>query len=165
MCVQAITWAFKVHTGSPTRKVVLLALADSADAEHFECFPSLTHLASKTELSKRCVRKQLRELEEIGLISCQFRKDGYANLTIVYKLNVQPVPEAERGLQRGGEWYSPGGEEPRSPGWELRSVGVRNHVPPDPSIRSVNDPIEGEGETTARVVPIGTAVQPLLTAN
>lgn len=52
----------------PTRKLVLLALADHADKDGGSCFPSVETVSSMTGLTRRCVQQQLKELIEAGLI-------------------------------------------------------------------------------------------------
>lgn len=63
-----MTWALAQTTGNPTRKVVLLALADRASQDDWSCWPSQTTIANETELGERTVRRALLELEQLGLI-------------------------------------------------------------------------------------------------
>ena len=52
----------------PTKRLVLLALADNANDEG-ECWPSVATLSRKTGLCERAVRTSLRQLEADGWIS------------------------------------------------------------------------------------------------
>lgn len=61
------------ETGSATRKVVLLALADHASEKEWVCWHSQATLARETELGERTVRRALADLEALGLISRQRR--------------------------------------------------------------------------------------------
>lgn len=71
-------WAKRQQVGSPTRKLLLLVLADYAD-EAWSCFPGQATLAAETELSERSVRRQLAELEADGFITRTERRrdNGY----------------------------------------------------------------------------------------
>jgi DNA-binding transcriptional ArsR family regulator len=64
---QATAWAIRQATGSPSRKVILLALANYAD-QHGVCWPSQATLARGTEQSVDTVQRQLRKLQELGII-------------------------------------------------------------------------------------------------
>lgn len=72
----ASAWALEIQTGSPTRKLVLLALADRHNRDTGICCPSVARLAQDTELSENGVRKALRELAERGLVVKEARQRG-----------------------------------------------------------------------------------------
>ena len=57
-------------------KLVLLALADHANDEDFTCFPSIRHLALKTNMSQRTVLRAIESLETQGYIKRTRRKRG-----------------------------------------------------------------------------------------
>lgn len=78
MSVKALTWAKATTTGSASRKLVLLVLADYAD-EAWSCWPSQATIAEETELSVRQVRRILADLEEAGIVRREQRRrdDGY----------------------------------------------------------------------------------------
>ncbi|MBN9743608.1 helix-turn-helix domain-containing protein [Amycolatopsis sp. A1MSW2902] len=74
MSIEAINWALK-HARIPVDRrdssslaVVLIGLANHADPDSRNAFPSLTTLAGYTRLSERSVRYALRGLEKLGLI-------------------------------------------------------------------------------------------------
>ncbi|MFD2473535.1 helix-turn-helix domain-containing protein [Amycolatopsis silviterrae] len=74
MSIEAINWALK-HAQIPTDRrdssslaVVLIGLANHADPEGRNAFPSLATLAEYTRLSERSVRYALRHLERLELI-------------------------------------------------------------------------------------------------
>lgn len=68
-----MVWAKAATVGSPTRKAVLLVLADYAD-EAGSCFPGQETLARITELGVRTVRRALAELEDAGVIRREERR-------------------------------------------------------------------------------------------
>jgi hypothetical protein len=78
MSVQAITAAFAVQGVSPSEKLVLLALANFADAEG-RCWPSQARLALDTGLTDRQIRRVFVSLIDAGLMTKEHRRrrDGY----------------------------------------------------------------------------------------
>lgn len=75
MSIEAINWALRYapipddRRDSSSLAVVLIGLANHADADGRNAFPSLTTLARYTRLSERSVRYALRHLEHLGLIA------------------------------------------------------------------------------------------------
>jgi pyocin large subunit-like protein len=67
-----MSWAKRVVTGSPTRKLVLLTLADYAD-DAGVAYPSQQTLAADTELNERSIRRALEQLETRKLVSREAR--------------------------------------------------------------------------------------------
>lgn len=68
MSWKASAWAKEQRLGSPAAKSILLCLADYADPDNAECWPSQTQLAGDAEVSERTAREWLQRLEEWGLI-------------------------------------------------------------------------------------------------
>ncbi|MBA1146393.1 conserved phage C-terminal domain-containing protein [Ectothiorhodospiraceae bacterium WFHF3C12] len=102
----AAAWAIQV---APTEKLVLLALADHANDETCECWPSLTHLCRKTGLARSTVAKALKALEARSVITRKPR----GTTTTVYRLNVSHW--SERRTSPGGELVrEPDGGSPRA---------------------------------------------------
>ena len=67
MCVSLILSFMPLKTSSPISKLVLLKLADNADARGV-CFPSLNYLAQYCEVSLRTVTRHVNELEKQGFL-------------------------------------------------------------------------------------------------
>ncbi|WP_460452602.1 helix-turn-helix domain-containing protein [Alsobacter sp. SYSU BS001988] len=87
----AIAWAKGQKTGSGSRKIVLLVLADYAD-QTGQAFPSVRQLCVDTDLSERAVRKALSELAELGLLGRQHRvRTDQSNTSNLFVLNMQGV--------------------------------------------------------------------------
>lgn len=59
--------AMKLKVGNPTRKLVLLKLADNAN-DKGECFPSYQHIADHCEVSRRSVISHIDALIKMGLV-------------------------------------------------------------------------------------------------
>src|SRR5262249_39642000 len=92
MSVRAIYWAFKQRVGRPSAKLVLVSLADHADADG-KCWPSHRTTAARTELSRDTVIRSIRLLESEGLIRIVHRRDGRSPRSNVYYLNFEVEPE------------------------------------------------------------------------
>jgi DNA-binding transcriptional MocR family regulator len=89
----------QMKIGDPAAKLVLLALADRADKETGQCWPSLARIAEDTELSVTTVKRRLNKLEERGLI----RRDQRDHNSTLYTL---APTEPGVGLTELGGWVS-----------------------------------------------------------
>jgi len=83
MSVQAISWALNMKAGSPSAKVVLLAIANYADASGI-CWPSQDLIADQTEQSIDSVQRRIKELEDLGLLSRKPRRRA----STIYQLSL-----------------------------------------------------------------------------
>lgn len=94
MSVQAMSWAFSVRGISPSEKLVLLSLANYANAEA-RCWPKQETIALETELSSRTVWAALKRLSDVGIIVREARKrsDG-TRMSDVFTLNMGADPVA-----------------------------------------------------------------------
>ena len=87
MSSKALTWAFAQKFNNPTKKMVLVALADSAD-DSGVCWPYYSTLAEKCDMGRRTVIKYVQELEADGYLVKQIRRrDGGVFRSNVYMLN------------------------------------------------------------------------------
>ena len=86
MSVQAISWALNAKTGSPSAKVVLLAIANYADASGV-CWPSQDLIADQTEQSIDSVQRRIKELEDRGLITRKPRRRA----STIYQLSIPNI--------------------------------------------------------------------------
>ena len=83
MSIQALNWVFAMH---PARidgltRSVLVVLADHADEQN-TCWPSIEKIQKRTSWSERAVRKALRKLEAMGLISSCLRYQTSSRYTL-----------------------------------------------------------------------------------
>lgn len=86
MSWQATAWAAATRTGSPALKVVLLVLANYAD-DCGRCWPSQVRIAYESEVSERSVRRALKKLESLGLLSRLPRRNPAGEVvTTAYQL-------------------------------------------------------------------------------
>lgn len=110
MCVDALSWAFRLDL-PPTEKLVLLALADRADGEG-TAFPSVRDTIERTGLSDRTVRCVTAKLIARGLIQsrCRFDDKNHRQRSNEYVLEVgepgdttlRPPRRSRRGEDDGG---------------------------------------------------------------
>lgn len=99
MSWKASAWAKEQRLGSPAAKSILLCLADYADPEKAQCWPSQAQLASDAEVSERTAREWLQRLEDWGLIDRTRRSrasGARASDLIVLNLASRVVDGAER---------------------------------------------------------------------
>ena len=68
MSIQALAWALSTETGSPSRKAVLLALADRYNEDEAAAWPSIGWIARATELHPSTVRRAIADLLDLGLL-------------------------------------------------------------------------------------------------
>jgi hypothetical protein len=89
MSWQATAWAVRQKTGSSSRKVLLLVLANYAD-EHGICWPSQETLKAETEMSEDTIQRHSKVLKSLGLVKIvrRRRKDGTWP-ALLYQLNME----------------------------------------------------------------------------
>ncbi|WP_109937979.1 helix-turn-helix domain-containing protein [Proteus mirabilis] len=86
--------AMQLKVGNPSRKLVLIKLADNAN-DKGECFPSYQHVADQCEISRRSVINHIDALCEQGLVRKVYRSGEKGNSSNVYKLNLdEPIQES-----------------------------------------------------------------------
>lgn len=79
--------AMQLKVGNPSRKLVLIKLADNAN-DKGECFPSYQHVADQCEISRRSVINHIDALCEQGLVRKVYRSGEKGNSSNVYILNL-----------------------------------------------------------------------------
>ena len=96
MSIRAMSWAWLIKL-SPTAKLVLLSLADSADDSGI-CWPSHPTLACKCTLTDRTVRRVLIQLraKELVFVEPRFRSNG-SRTSNRYRLPVDTPPDKLSG--------------------------------------------------------------------
>lgn len=68
MSAEHVGWAFRQQGLSPTRKLVLLALADRCNKDTLRCDPSIRRLMDDTGLGRTAIFDAMKALEESGFI-------------------------------------------------------------------------------------------------
>lgn len=80
MSVKCSSWAWETRVGNHTDKLVLLALADSANDDG-ECWPSIGAIAGKVECSKDTIIRSISRMEAANLIEITPRVDASGRQT------------------------------------------------------------------------------------
>lgn len=106
MSVEAMNWALKQETGQPGTKLLLLVLANYADADGVSWY-SQKRLSSITEQTKKTVSRNLKRLEDLDLLKREkrAREDGSRSSDICRLM-----------MDEGGDTMTPPPEK-TSPGW------------------------------------------------
>ena len=105
MSVKAMSWVWEQNL--PTaKKMLLLAIADHADDDGDNAWPSKARLARKVNVTTEYVRRMLRELESEGWISTQQQRGGTLATAPdrrpnLYRINLTREQEADREQQEG----------------------------------------------------------------
>ena len=106
MSFKHMAWAFNAHVGDPMAKLLLLALADRADKETGQCYPSLARLCQDTEMSMATVTRRLIFLEENKFI-IRTQRDRTSTLYTLLLTESTPLSDREKQiLQLVAESYS-----------------------------------------------------------
>lgn len=92
MSVRATNWAWSLEEVMGSEALVLLALADQANDEGF-CWPSQQKLAPKARQSVSTLRRSLRSLEKMGLLTTITRSSTRGRRSNVYLLHIGAKPD------------------------------------------------------------------------
>ena len=93
MSLEALTAAFKVEGLTPTKKLILVVLANYAD-EQGTCYPSHKHIAKLVGLKDhKGVQRTIKEFEEQGFLRIERRYTEEGGQTSNrYHLKLNPYP-------------------------------------------------------------------------
>lgn len=92
MSVRASTWAWSLEEVMGSEVLVLLALADQANDEGL-CWPSQEKLAPKARQSVSTLRRSLRSLEKMGLLTTITRSSTRGRRSNLYLLHIGAKPD------------------------------------------------------------------------
>lgn len=127
MSIEVMSWVLNNAPVRGTEKIILLGLANHADADGNNAYPSVARLARYANVSERAVQQALRILEEGGHIyrhfneggSAQQRADRRPNKYTVLMRGVKPAsPRTDNGVKSSasrGEEQRTNGVKPTSP--------------------------------------------------
>jgi DNA-binding transcriptional MocR family regulator len=94
MSFRHMAWAMETKIGDPLAKLLLVALADRADKDTGQCWPSLARLCEDTEMSMATVTRRLHYLEEHRFIQREQRDQKSTLYTL--SLTERPLSLTER---------------------------------------------------------------------
>lgn len=134
MSFQLMAWAARQRTGSPTRKAVLMALANATNHHTGLCNPSIETIAEETEFGETAIKRALKELcdpsEGVGLTRKRARR-GDGSLS-VYEYTF-PDTARDAPPQAGKTSGPQAGGASQEPGEDLEPGGVDLHPSASPS--------------------------------
>lgn len=121
MSIALMTEVWKLDLQAP-RKMVLLALADNANDEGTNCYPSVGTIVEKCSMSERTVQGHLQALEETGLIQ---RKERSGRSTH-YTLNVERISALAlaRKREKASQRYKNNLEDPATQVEVIHNAGA-----------------------------------------
>jgi hypothetical protein len=166
MSFNAMAWAARCKTGSPTKKLILLLLADRANDKGF-CFPSIETIAEDCELGTTAVKSNIKSLSDSGFLSVERRKDGGAYMRNVYHLDLNCCEvRRDEGVSREASMDENHGHLATNP----ETLGDQNHrreVSTNQSLEPIKESdiyVEGSHKTPVEDSPIpptpGSAAPP-----
>ena len=154
MSIALMTEVWKLDLQAP-RKMILLALADNANDEGTNCYPSVGTIVEKCSMSERTVQGHLQALEETGLIQ---RKERSGRSTH-YTLNVERISALAlaRKREKTSQRYKNNLEDPAVQVEVIHHAGAfptpagSAGVPTNP--RAINTPAISAGVKTVPIPP------------
>jgi hypothetical protein len=84
--IMSLVWELDIEH---SERIILLAMADHANDDGQNCYPSNAYLAWKTGYSERSVRRIHRALELTGIITRVAHQEGGRGFATEYRLNVE----------------------------------------------------------------------------
>nr|WP_282557199.1 helix-turn-helix domain-containing protein [Providencia heimbachae] len=141
--------AMQLKVGNPSRKLVLIKLADNAN-DKGKCFPSYQHVADQCEMSRRSVINHIDALCEMGLVRKTFRDGEKGNSSNVYLLNldepIRVLPSENSALGVVNHLHQP--SENSAPPPSENSAPRTSH-----SFEPVNEPKKGGFDIKNEPIP------------
>jgi hypothetical protein len=96
MSIHVMNAAWKSDLEGTCHRFVLLALADRADDDGY-CWPGISNIMDKTDLSRTAVKRSIRHLETLNLLerAARFTSCGDRDSNM-YRINVELLRKMER---------------------------------------------------------------------
>lgn len=91
--------AWEMMLGDPTRKLVLMCLADHANEDDRTCWPAINTIARKCEVTRVTVQRHIKALERDGHIS---RRARTGDSTLYFILPEHASEHERTAMNRGG---------------------------------------------------------------
>lgn len=137
MSIEAMVWVLYNCERSGTDKVVMLGLANHADPEGENAWPSVARLARYANVSERAVQQSLARLLADGALLVERQKGGQHDTPADRRTNRYCIVGVKSTSPRALD-----GVKPASPRGEAeRGDGVKP-ASPEPSLRTVPEPSE-----------------------
>lgn len=147
-----MTWVFESSQSTGSDRLVLLAIADRANDEGRDAWPSVENIATKARMDVRTVQRSLRRLEALGELKLDRRRGSSTRYTVVMRPGARdlaaPRPPLPEGPPDPRQSVTPG----NLPGWHPCHPTPGN-LPGDPSSTSKNPETQ-----TSEVRPAGSTL-------
>lgn len=109
MSIQAVAWVLEHSEATLADRLVLIAIANHADARGWNAYPSVPLIAREALVSERTVYRALETLEESGELTIQ-RRPNRSSMYAIAALGGDNVSGV-----RGDKLSGQGGQDVRSP--------------------------------------------------
>lgn len=123
MSIQAIAWVLEHSEATLANRLVLLAIANHADANGWNAYPSIPRIAAEARLNRSTVYRALDALVDAGEIVCRHRP-GYSNMYGIAAL-------------QGSQSETPRGRNLRQKGSQSEKMGSQSETR---TVVTVNEP-------------------------
>jgi hypothetical protein len=139
-----MTWVWEHSRAKGGARLVLLAIADSAEDDGSNAWPGISSLKRKCSMSERTVQGHIQTLAELGELRVELQAGGPPDLRKDRRPNRYTVLMS-RGAKSAPRSFH-GAQKPASRGAESRGHGVQTSAPnpslshPDPSSSAVDPP-------------------------
>jgi len=137
MSVKVMSWVWDHSQAGGTDRLVLLAIADSADHDGTNAWPSVATIARKCQVSERTVQRSIRSLVDLGELRVQAQAGGTGKMRDDRRPNLYEVPMDGVTDRRPEEddGVTPGAER-----GDIQRVDGATPLSPNPSIDPSKDP-------------------------
>jgi hypothetical protein len=141
-----MAWVFNNSTSTGIDRLVLLAIADAANDEGAEAWPSMSTIARKAGVDKRTVARSIARLEQLGELrrSRNGGRPGHGGVSNSYRVCMaSPQKEGQSapsdGAPLGAERPEVGAESPFSGGGESPDPSLTIHTHPRSGLSAVDN--------------------------
>lgn len=111
MSIKLMNQAWEVKGLDPTTKLILMCLADHANEHDRTCWPAISTIANKCDVSRATVKRRMLQLEQYGLIRRRSRTGDSTLYFILPDGEIDGVVQSEPGsaVSQGRFTSEPGG--------------------------------------------------------
>lgn len=139
MSVRVMSWVWDHSQAGGTDRLVLLAIADSADHDGTNAWPSVATIARKCQVSERTVQRSIRALVDLGELRVQAQAGGTGKMRDDRRPNLYTVPMDGVTERRPEE---PDGVTPSTERGDTQRANGATPLSPNPSLDPSEDPSE-----------------------
>lgn len=139
-----MTWVWSASRSEPTDRLVLLAIADTANDDGAEAYPSMATLTRKTGLHERSIQRALKRLTELGELTV-YPNAGPKGCNR-YRIRMTPPAQSHPGTESPRQNATPA-QSRKTPGTappppRQNVGGTPGTAPPEPSLNHPSTVLE-----------------------